>query len=258
MKGFSSDDYRALGDTGIRVSPLALGTVKFGRNTGVKYPAPFEIPDERDLADMVHLARNLGINLVDTAPAYGSSEARLGRLLRGQRDQWLISTKVGEQYIDGESVYDYSATATRTSLETSLKSLGTDYLDIVLVHSNGEDLNIVNSTDVLAVLMEFKQKGMIRCFGVSTKTVAGGMAALEHSDLVMVTCNLEDRSQVPVLEQAEQANKGIMVKKALGSGHIKNAEQSLRFVLAQPAVSTIVTGTINPEHLRHNVESVLP
>lgn len=257
MIALRTEDYRVLGDTGIRVSPVALGTVKFGRNTDIKYPTSFELPDDRHLARLIDAARELGINLLDTAPAYGSSEFRLGRLLRGQRNQWLISTKVGEQYIDGESIFDYSAAATRASLEHSLQSLDTDYLDIVLVHSNGEDLNIINHSDVLAVLAEFKEKGIIRCFGVSTKTVEGGLAALEQCDLAMVTCNLDDRSQLPVLEKAAQTNKGIMVKKALGSGHIRDARQSIEFVLAQPAVSTIVVGTIDPDHLRHNVESAI-
>src|SRR3546814_6132063 len=86
-------DLVALGSTGLKVSPLGLGTVKFGRNQGVKYPAAFEIPDEEALAGLLDLARSLGVNLLDTAPAYGGSEERLGRLLRGQRDRWVIDRK---------------------------------------------------------------------------------------------------------------------------------------------------------------------
>ena len=84
-----------LGRTGLAVSPLGLGTVKFGRNQGVKYHSAFEIPDEDALGDLLDLARSLGINLLDTAPAYGDSETRLGRLLRGRRDKWVIVGKVG-------------------------------------------------------------------------------------------------------------------------------------------------------------------
>ena len=81
-------DLRTLGKTGLKISPLGLGTVKFGRNQGVKYPGGFEIPEEGDLASLVALAKDLGINLLDTAPAYGTSEERLGRLLKGQRQDW--------------------------------------------------------------------------------------------------------------------------------------------------------------------------
>ena len=73
---------RRLGRTGIEVGVLGLGTVKFGRDQGLKYPRGFTIPDDRAVRALLDLARDLGINLLDTAPAYGDSEARLGRLLR--------------------------------------------------------------------------------------------------------------------------------------------------------------------------------
>ncbi|HHO58771.1 MAG TPA: aldo/keto reductase, partial [Thiotrichales bacterium] len=67
---------RPLGATGIDVSVLGLGTVKIGRNEQVKYPEGFEIPDDRAVAGLFEQARSLGINFIDTAPAYGSSEQR--------------------------------------------------------------------------------------------------------------------------------------------------------------------------------------
>ena len=77
--------HRPLGQTGLSTAVLALGTVKLGRTTGVKYPKSFDLPDDEAATALLHAARNLGINLLDTAPAYGTSEARLGKLLRGQR-----------------------------------------------------------------------------------------------------------------------------------------------------------------------------
>ena len=64
---------RALGSTGIDVSVLGLGTVKIGRNQQVKYPSGFELPDDQSVIELFELARSLGINFIDTAPAYGSS-----------------------------------------------------------------------------------------------------------------------------------------------------------------------------------------
>ena len=87
---------RPLGRTGLQVSALGLGTVKLGRNQDVKYPRAFELPDDRSAAALLDRARGLGINLLDTAPAYGSSEERLGGLLAGQREHWIICSKVGE------------------------------------------------------------------------------------------------------------------------------------------------------------------
>jgi len=65
-----------ISDTGIAVSPLGLGTVKMGRNTAVKYPRHFEIPDDKQVQNVLSQAWELGINLLDTAPAYGNSEQR--------------------------------------------------------------------------------------------------------------------------------------------------------------------------------------
>lgn len=94
---------------------------------------------------LLKLTRDLGINLIDTAPAYGRSEERLGPLLRGQRQEWVIVSKVGEEFADGVSRHDFSAAHTRLSVERSLQRLETDFIDLVLVHSDGNDLRSSNS-----------------------------------------------------------------------------------------------------------------
>ena len=114
----------------------------------MKYPSGFTIPDDREAADLLALARDLGINLIDTAPAYGRSEERLGPLLRGQREHWVIVSKVGEEFVDGQSVFDFSAAHTRRSVERSLKRLETDRIELVLVHSDGNDLDILENSEV--------------------------------------------------------------------------------------------------------------
>ena len=95
---------RQLGATGLEVSRLALGTVKFGRNEGVRYPQPFELPSDAQLDTLIGCAAELGVNLLDTAPAYGHSETRLGRLLAE-----LSGGSVGEALrllkLDGGTLY---------------------------------------------------------------------------------------------------------------------------------------------------------
>ena len=177
---------RQLGQSRIDVSVLGLGTVKFGRNQELKYPAPFPLPSDRELIALLDQARSLGINLLDTAPAYGSSEQRLGKLLTDRQD-WVICTKVGEEFLNGKSSYDFSETHVRHSIERSLRNLNTDYLDIVLVHSDGNDMRIIESTACLPTLMDLKEKGLIRAVGMSTKSVDGGLKAVELSDLGMVS-----------------------------------------------------------------------
>ena len=256
MNGFSSSAYRELGSTGLRVSPIGLGTVKFGRNTDVKYPDAFELPDDAAVSKILDTARALGINLLDTAPAYGTAEERLGRLL-GNREEWILSTKVGESYVDGRSTFDFTREATERSIERSLGRLGTEWLDIVLVHSDGNDEAVIGQTDVLETLQRLQQQGKIRAIGVSTKTITGGLLAVEIADLVMVAYNETDQSQQPVLDRAAATGRGVLVKKALASGHSTSPAEALRFVLGQPAVTSAVIGTINPSHLEANVSSVL-
>ena len=252
-------ELRALGATGLRVSPLGLGTVKIGRKEGVNYPTSFEIPSDRQVRDLLDLAWDLGINLLDTAPAYGSSEQRLGRLLRGPRERWVLSTKVGETFSAGRSRFDFSAAGTRSSVERSLRRLRTDFLDIVLIHSDGNDLGILRHQEVLDELLTMRRQGLVRAVGMSTKTVEGGLEILRRADLVMVTCNPVQREELPVLAEAARLGKGALLKKAFGSGHLERFEgadpvaAALGFVFAQAGVGSVVLGTIDRGHLRDNV-----
>ena len=259
MGGGRNLELRALGSTGVLVSPLGLGTVKIGRNQQVKYPKPFAIPGDRQVVELLALARDLGINLLDTAPAYGTSEERLGRLLPGPRGDWVIVSKVGESFHQGQSSFDFSAAATRRSVEQSLRRLGTDYLDAVLIHSDGNDLHILDQEPVLDTLSRLKHEGLIRAHGISSKTLEGGLRALERCDLVMLTLNLGYRDELPVVQAAYAAGKGVLVKKGLRSGRVAGPEgvrAALDFVFAQPGVSSVIVGTIDPGHLRENAAAV--
>jgi len=256
------DLHRALGSTGLLVSPLGLGTVKLGRDQGVKYPNGFQIPDDEQARQLLHLTRDLGINLIDTAPAYGRSEERLGPLLRGQRQEWVIVSKVGEEFEAGQSGHDFSAAHTRFSVERSLQRLETDFIDLVLVHSDGNDLAILEHSEVYQTLAALKDEGKIRAFGFSGKTVEGGLKALEQGDCAMITYNLNEQGEKPVIDYAAAHGKAILVKKALASGHvcldpgIDPVRASFELLFAQPGVASAIVGTINPLHLAHNVATV--
>src|SRR3990167_8907218 len=253
------DLHRPLGSTGLMVSPLGLGTVKLGRDQGVKYPNGFSIPDDADARTLLAQARELGINLIDTAPAYGISEERLGPLLRGQRQDWVIVSKVGEEYADGQSHFDFSPAHTRLSVERSLRRLETEQIDLLLVHSDGNDLAILQHSGIYATLAELKREGKIGAFGLSGKTVEGGLLALQQGDCAMVTYNLNEQGEKPVLDYAAAHGKAILVKKALASGHVCLAagvdpvRASFELLFSHPGVCSAIVGTINPVHLAHNV-----
>ncbi len=155
------------------VSPLGLGTVKLGRNRAVKYPAAFDIPDDPAAADLLRLAQKLGVTLLDTAPAYGESEERLGRILGscGGRDRWTIITKAGEEFdpATGESRYDFSPPAITASVERSLRRLRVNSVDCVLLHSDGRDEWILKESGAVDALARLKKKGLTRLIGISAK-----------------------------------------------------------------------------------------
>ena len=243
-----------LGKTGMQVAPLGLGTVKLGRSEGVKYPEPVQIPNDADARKLLDTAHSLGVNLLDTAPAYGHSEERLGQLLENRRDHWLLCTKVGETFANGQSSYDFSATAVTESVERSLRRLRTDVLDIVLIHSDGNDTTILQG-DALDTLQRLKADGKIRAVGLSHKTIEGARLALALGvDVLMATLNRGYVDEAGVIAEAADAGVGVLIKKALASGH--NDPSDLSFVSGFKGVSSIVIGTTNVDHLQQNVTAL--
>ena len=248
---------RALGSTGIDVSVLGLGTVKLGRNQQVKYPGGFELPDDNTVIELFELAESLGINFIDTAPAYGTSEQRLGELLPNRHD-WIMTTKVGEIFENNQSRFDFSYDYTISSVESSLLKLRREVIDVVLVHSDGNDMAIIKNEPVFDALASLKEKGLIKAYGMSSKTVEGGCWVVENCDVVMATANLEYDEERAVFELAEKLNKGVIVKKGLQSGHADSSsggggvENAFQHVLSQPGVSSMIVGTINKKHLAAN------
>jgi len=243
---------RQLGRTGFAVGPVALGTTKLGRNTDVKFSAPFALPSDQQVAALFESARKLGVNLIDTAPAYGESERRLGPLLGKHRDEIVLCTKCGEQYWNGRSNYDFSAPAISASVEDSLRSLRTDHIDILLLHSDGNDFEILTQTDALETLERLKKRGTIRAAGISAKTEAGILEAARTLDVVMAPFSQQEPSLADVLAQVHASGLGVLAIKGLFSGHLE-ARPAIEFVLRQPFIDALVVGTIDPAHLSEAV-----
>jgi aryl-alcohol dehydrogenase-like predicted oxidoreductase len=244
---------RPLGKTSLQLSPIGFGAFKIGRNTGTKYDHAYELPDQTAVDRLLNGVLDLGINYVDTAPAYGLSEERIGAAIAHRRRAFVLSTKVGETFVDGKSTYDFSADAVRASIERSLRRLRTDTIDIVYIHSNGDDLRILRETDCVAALQSLRIAGHIRYLGLSGKTVEGATAALDWADALMVEYHANDRSHEPVIARAKSRGVGIVVKKGLASGRLP-ADQAIPFVLKNPGVTSLVVGGLNLDHIRANVK----
>lgn len=245
--------HRPLGKTGLAVAPIGFGAFKIGRNQKIKYAQEYALPDEEAAARLLNAVLDLGINYIDTAPAYGQSEERIGRALAGRRSAYVLSTKVGEIFAAGVSRYDFSAAAVCSSVEASLRRLRCEYVDLLYLHAPAADLAVLQQTDVVATLHGLRARGLARFIGWSGQTPAATEAALAWADVVMVEYHSEDRRHAAVLDQARRANVGVVVKKALASGRLPPA-QAIPFALAHPAVHTIVVGTLSEEHMRTNLQ----
>ncbi len=255
---------RALHSTNVKVSSLGLGTVKFGRNEQVKYPSGFDLPSNKEILELLGIAQEEGINLLDTAPAYGTSEERLGALLGNQRDDWVIISKAGEEFIAGESRFDFSEQAITSSVERSLQRLKTDRIEAVLLHSDGNDVDILENSGAVIALQKLKDAGKILAIGISTKTVEGGKFAVSLGmDIVMATYNPWHTEEEAILDAAQKTGCSIFLKKAFGSGWFgtdnskSESEESpvrtaFRFIFDHPASTAVIAGTINKDHLREN------
>lgn len=243
------------------ISYVGLGTVKLGRDQGVKYPEAFKIPDDQEAANLIALAKDLGVNVIDTAPAYGNSETRLGHLLKNQREEWVIVSKAGEEFEAAQSYFDFSKAHIIKSVKRSLQRLNTDYLDVLLIHSNGEDEKIIHEYDVFSTLDSLKQEGLILSGGLSAKTLEGGRQSLTHADATMLTLNPFETEMGDLIRELSDLNRLVFIKKAFASGHAyhagsKNAytpSDIFEFLAAYPAISSVIVGTINPVHLRENI-----
>ena len=148
-------EYRNVGNSGLKVSPLCLGAMMFGGPT-----------DETTSTRIIAAARDAGLNFIDTADAYngGASEEVVGRAIAANRDWWVLATKLANQMGEGPNGGGLSRKWVIDETEASLRRLGTDHIDIQYLHK--EDLSTPLAETVRA-LADLIHQGKIRYFGVS-------------------------------------------------------------------------------------------
>jgi aryl-alcohol dehydrogenase-like predicted oxidoreductase len=193
----------------------------------------------------------MGIGVIDTAPAYGLSETRLGAALGPRRDRIFLSTKAGESFEDGRSTFDFSEHGVAASLARSLERLRTASVDCVWIHSNGEDTAILREGGSLRALERGKEIGHVGAIGFSPKTLEGAIAALSDPrvDALMVEFHPRDPSMLPAMQQAHREGRGVFVKKPLASGHI-TPQEAIPWILSHAEVTCVVVGGLNAGRLR--------
>ncbi|MEO2049858.1 MAG: aldo/keto reductase [Pirellulales bacterium] len=243
---------RQLGHTGIQVTPLGFGAFKIGRNQKTHYGYNYNLPSDKETEQLLNGILDLGINVIDTAPAYGLSEKQIGRFLSTRRGEYILSTKVGEHFKEGVSSYDFSSEAIRKSLQRSLRQLQTDYLDIAFIHSSGADLEILNETAAVETLQALKTEGLVRAIGFSGRDPVAELQSLSWADVLMVEYHCENTEHSDVIGEAGKREVGVMVKKGLASGRLEPA-RAIPYVLKNPDVCTLAVGGLNLEHFRENM-----
>ena len=148
-------EYRTLGNSGIKVSPICLGTMMFGERT-----------DAAEAGRIVDSARAAGINFIDTADVYakGESERLAGKLLADDRDKWVVATKVGNAMGKGPNETGLSRAWVLRAIDGSLKRLGMDHVDVYYLHRDDAETPI---EETLVAMGEIIRSGKARYFGLS-------------------------------------------------------------------------------------------
>lgn len=272
--------YRKLGNTGLDVSVLSFGASSLG---GV-----FRDVRKDEGIRTVHTAIEMGINLIDVSPYYGLTKAEtvLGEALRTiPRDQYILSTKAGRY---GEDKFDFSRERVIQSAEESMRRLGVDYLDILLLH----DIEFGTPEQVLEegipALEQLKKAGKVRFFGVSGLPLQVFEAVLAQAslDVILSYCHysMNDVSLIDLLPLVERQGTGLINASPLSMGLLSNrevpnwhpaseeiraacrqaaeycqsqgediAKLAIQFSTANERIPTTLVSTATPDNIRNNV-----
>jgi len=205
--------YRNLGETGMRVSEISLGTWAFGGDWGSV--------GEDDAYAALNRAVDLGVNFLDTADAYGDgrSERLIGRLLRERpNDEILVATKAGRR-LDPHTAEGYDHANLSAFVERSLDNLGVEALDLLQLHCPPTEAYRQDST--FEALDSLKQSGKLKNYGVSVEKVEEARMALDYPGVTTVQIIFNIFRQKPAEEffpLAEERGVGILARVPLASG----------------------------------------
>lgn len=240
--------YRPLGETGLEVSRLCFGTLTLGRLQA-------NLP-ETEGADLLRRAfLEFGVNFFDTAELYGTYRylRQFLRRIGDQASKAIIATKS----------YACDRAGMAKSVELARSQIGRDYIDIFLLHEQESEHTLRGHREAFDYLLEARERGWVKALGISTHAVAGVRAAVSYPGVQVIHPIINSRGlgivdgsigeMLEAVSLARAAGIGIYAMKALGGGHLfREAEASLRFVDALPAVDSLAVGMRTPEELALN------
>lgn len=236
--------YRRLGTTGLTVSVVGVGTWQFGGEWG----SP---PSQREVDRMFSRAKELGINLIDTAECYGDhlSESFVGRAIASDRQHWIVATKFGHKFHQNfERDEEWTPQQVLQQLEASLKALGTDYIDLYQFHS-GTD-TVFDQDALWQMLNDQVQAGKIRHLGISIGSNDNlhqtQQATRVGAGAIQVVYNRLDRTpEQRVFPECQLQGLGVLARVPLASGYLSGKYRPGTEFVAQDDVRS-----------RHNKEEV--
>jgi aryl-alcohol dehydrogenase-like predicted oxidoreductase len=260
-----------LGRTGLEVSRIALGGYPFGGVNLAQGWDPWSDDGRKTAVATINRALDLGVNYIDTAPAYGAgnSETLIGEVMRTRRDESVLATKVGWSGLDKKAVRD--------SVHASLRRLQTDHLDLVQFHGGmytQEEFDHIITGGPLEALLELQAGGEVRFIGLTAEEpwTARPFLARPEFDVVQLAYNLIYQAAARhVLDDARAIDAGVVTMRTMTSGIFQRAakllapewqqardiyEVSLKFVLSDSRVHAAIVGMRWTAEVERNVALV--
>jgi aryl-alcohol dehydrogenase-like predicted oxidoreductase len=205
--------YKRLGRTNLEVSELSLGTVELGLDYGIANGEEARRPSEDEASDLLHYALDRGINLIDTARAYGDAERIIGSALKRRRREFVLISKILPQVGLPAEV--------AAQVESSLATLQTDHIDVMMVHCRADQTLPDNET--FEQLDKLRQMGKIRFIGSSVYGPDAATAAVSCGwfDCIEVGYSVLDRRiESGMLPLAESKDIGVIARSVLLKGSL--------------------------------------
>jgi aryl-alcohol dehydrogenase-like predicted oxidoreductase len=229
---------------------LGLGLISIGRPWGRRREPP---PPERDALALLEKALALGIRFMDTAPAYGASEAILGRFLRARPD-CFVATKMGEWWdaASGSSTVDHRYEALKRSIDRSLELLGR--IDLLQLHkATAQNLP---SADISRAI-EYARTCGIRHFGASVPDLAAADAASRTGwcSYLQLPFNRANTGLAPVFPLARKSSLKLIVNRPFAMGELAPGAEPFAFIRTMDFSGVVLTGTKSAAHLAENYDA---
>ena len=231
-------EYRLLGKTDLKISRLGFGGI------------PIQRIDAEGTKVLIHRLMDAGVNFIDTARGYTVSEEYLGYALEGIRDRFILATKSMAQIKE----------AMTSDIETSLKNLRTDYIDLYQIHNPSPAAyeTITAPGGALEALLEAKAARKIGHIGFTTHSAALFEKVLETdwAETIMFPYNIVETQAEELIARCAEKNIGFIDMKPLAGGALEDATLALRFIAANPNVTVIIPGMAEPKELDQNLTAV--